>query len=85
MLITLDSCPKNATKNSIIRIHSPWLIIKSESMDILLFVGIVHAEIVELSESSNPFGTTGLLKNNGLLTSDFKSEVLWKCKCSKGI
>lgn len=78
MLVTLDNCPKNATKNSIIRIHSPWLTIKCVITDLLLFIGIVNVEVVELSESTNLFRQTKLLIDN-------QNEVLWKCKCSKGI
>lgn len=86
--MTLDNCPKNATKNSIIRIHSPWLTIESKITEIVLFVGVVHAEVIELSESNKPLESIDLdlfTKNiNGLRTTIFQSEVLWKCFCSKG-
>lgn len=87
MLVTLNNCPLNAAKNSIIRIYSPWLTIKSDITEVLLFTGVIHAEVIEFSEYiTRPFefveGSTDL---NGLLTTLFKNKVLWKCNCSKGI
>lgn len=87
MLITLDNCPLKAAKNSIIRIYSPWLTIKSDITEVLLFIGIIHAEVIEFSESiTRPLefveGNTDL---NGLQTTVFQNKVLWKCNCSKGI
>lgn len=88
VLVTLDYCPKNATKNSIIRIHSPWLTIESKITEIVLFVGVIHAEVIELCGSNKPLEPIGLdlFTNNikGLSTTIFQSEVLWKCDCSKG-
>lgn len=82
----MDNCPKNAIKNSIICIHSPWLTIKSKTIDILLFVGIVHAEVIEFSGSTRSLGPLRLFTNiNGLLTTVFQSDFLWKCKCYEGI
>lgn len=85
VLVFLDSCPKNATKNSIIRIYSPWLTIESKTTEILLYVGVIHAEVIEFSGSTRPLGPIGLPTNlNGLLTTVFQSEVLWKCSCPEG-
>lgn len=86
VLVTLDYCPKNATKNSIIRIHSPWLTIESKITKTVLFIGVIHAEVIEFSGSNKPLGPTGLFTNNinGLQTTIFQSEILWKCNCSKG-
>lgn len=86
MLVTLGNCPKNATKNSVICIHSPWLAIESKTTEMLLFVGIIHAEVIELSGSIMPPEPFGLsTKLNGLMTTVFQSEVVWKCYCPKGI
>lgn len=85
VLVTLDNCPIKATKNSIIRVYSPWLTIKSEITDVLLYIGIVHAEVVERSESiTKPFEPI-FTDVNQLPTTVFQSKVLWKCSCSKGI
>jgi len=86
VLVTLDKCPKNATKNSIIRIYSPWLTIESKTTDVLLFVGVIHAEVIEFVESIRSIEPTGLFTNhiNGLQTTMYQSEVLWKCNCSEG-
>ncbi|XP_022179371.1 uncharacterized protein LOC111039979 isoform X2 [Myzus persicae] len=85
VLVTLNNCPLNAAKNSIIRIYSPWLTIKSDITEVLLFTGIIHAEVIEFSESiTRPLElveeSTDL---NGLLTTAFQNKVLWKCNCSK--
>lgn len=85
VLVTLDNCPLNAAKNSIIRIYSPWLTIKSDITEVLLFIGIIHAEVIEFSESiTRPLefveGNTDL---NGLQATVFQNKVLWKCNCSK--
>lgn len=86
MIVTLDNCPKNATKDSVIRIYSPWLTIESKITEIVLFVGVIHAEVIEFSGSNKSLGPTGLFTNiNGLLTTIFQSEVKWKCNCSEGI
>ncbi|XP_008186355.1 uncharacterized protein LOC100572499 [Acyrthosiphon pisum] len=85
VLVTLDNCPLNAAKNSIIRIYSPWLTIKSDITEVLLFIGIIHAEVIEFSESiTRPLdlveGNTDL---NALQATVFQNKVLWKCNCSK--
>jgi len=87
VLVTLNNCPLNAAKNSIIRIYSPWLTIKSDNAEILLFTGIIHAEVIEFSESIPRSlelveGSTDI---NGLWTTILENKVLWKCNCSKGI
>lgn len=85
VIVTLDNCPKYATKNSIIRIYSPWLTIESKTIEIELFIGVVYAEVVEFSGSNKPLGPTGLYTNiSGLPTSIFQSEIKWKCSCSEG-
>lgn len=86
VLVLLDSCPKNATKNSIIRIYSPWLTIESKTTEILLYIGVIHTEVIEFSGSTRSLEPTGLSPNlNGLLTNVFQSEALWKCNCPEGI
>lgn len=86
MLVTLENCPKNVTKNSIIRIYSPWLTIKSENTETFLFVGVIHAEVIEISESTRLPEPKGLFSNfKGLLTTVFQNEVVWECNCSEGI
>lgn len=85
MLVTLENCPKNVTKNSIIRIYSPWSTIKSEKTEILLFIGVIHVEVIEVSESTILLEPKGLFSNfKGLLTNVFQNEVVWKCNCSEG-
>ncbi|VVC40324.1 Hypothetical protein CINCED_3A023058 [Cinara cedri] len=85
VLVILNNCPKNATKNSIIRIRSPWLTIESKTTETVLFVGIIHAEVIEHSVSIKSLGPTGLFTSNinGLQTTIFQSDILWKCNCSK--
>lgn len=86
MLVTLENCPKNVTKNSIIRIYSPWLTIKSGNTGILLFIGVIHIEVVEFSGSTRVLEPIGLFTNvKGLLTTVFQNEVVWECNCSEGI
>lgn len=86
VIVTLDNCPKNATKNSVIRIYPPWLTIESKITEMLLFVGVIHAEVIEFAGSYRPLGPTELFKNTtGLPTTVFQSEVRWKCNCSEGI
>lgn len=85
VLVTLENCPKNATKNSIIRIYSPWLAIESKTTEMLLFVGVIHAEVIQLSGSTIPPEPIEFFtKLNGLMTTVFQSKVVWKCYCPKG-
>jgi len=84
VLVTLDNCSIKAAKNSIIRIYSPWLTIKSEVTDVLLFVGVIHAEVIEFSESITRPLKEKCTDANGLLTTVFQNKVVWKCYCSKG-
>jgi len=63
------------------------LTIKSDITEVLLFIGVIHAEVIEFSESiTRPLElveeNTDL---NGLQTTVFQNKVLWKCNCSKGI
>lgn len=83
VLVTLDNCSIKAAKNSIIRIYSPWLTIKSEVTDVLLFVGVIHAEVIEFSESITRPLKGKCTDANGLLTTVFQNKVVWKCYCSK--
>jgi hypothetical protein len=86
VLVTLENCPKNVTKNSIIRIYSPWSTIKSEKIEVLLFIGVIHAEVIEFSESTMLLEPKALFTNfKGLLTNVFRNEVVWECNCSEGI
>lgn len=81
----MDNCPKYATKNSVIRIYSPWLTIESKTTEIELFIGVVYAEVVEFSRSNIPLGPTELYTNiSGLPSTIFQSEIKWKCNCSEG-
>lgn len=85
-MVTLDNCPKNVIKNSIIRIFPPWTTIESKTIDLLIYVGVVHAEMIESPGPTRLFGPPELFPNfNELLTNVYQSEVLWECKCSKGI
>lgn len=86
VLVTLDNCPRNVAKNSVIRIYSPWLTIESKIAEVLLFVGVTHAEVIESSGSLRSVEPIGLITNpiNWLRTTMCQSEVLWKCDCSKG-
>jgi len=63
------------------------LTIKSDITEVLLFIGIIHAEVIEFSESiTRPLGLVeGNTDLNGLQATVFKNKVLWKCNCSKGI
>ncbi|XP_025204210.1 uncharacterized protein LOC112601031 [Melanaphis sacchari] len=83
VLVTLNNCSINAAKNSIIRIYSPWLTIKSEITEVLLFVGIIHAEVIAFSESITKPLKEKFIDINGLLTTVFQNKVLWECNCSK--
>ncbi|XP_025419829.1 uncharacterized protein LOC112690119 [Sipha flava] len=84
VLVTLENCPKNVTKNSIIRIYSPWSTIKSEKIEVLLFIGVIHAEVIEFSESTMLLEPKALFTNfKGLLTNVFRNEVVWECNCSE--
>lgn len=86
VLVTLDNCPKYTTKNSVIRIYSPWLTIESKTIEIVLFIGVIHAEVIEISGSNKSIGPVGLYTNiSGLLTTIFQSEIKFKCNCSEGI
>lgn len=86
MLVTLDSCPNKVTKNSIIRVYPPWLTVESKNTRTLMYLGVIHAEVVEYSGSSKSLEPYGIHPNDkGLLTHLFQSEVLWKCNCSKGM
>ncbi|XP_015367410.1 PREDICTED: uncharacterized protein LOC107164193 [Diuraphis noxia] len=84
VLVTLNNCPLNVTKNSVIRIYSPWLTIKSDITEVL-FTGIIHAEVIEFSESiPRSFELLeGSTDHNGLLTTVLENKLLWKCNCSK--
>lgn len=86
VLVPLENCPKNVIKNSIIRIYSPWSTIESKTLGLLMYVGVVHVEIIECPGPTRPLGPFQPFTNlSGLLTSVYQSKVLWKCKCSKGI
>jgi hypothetical protein len=85
VLVILDNCSINVAKNSMIRIYSPWLTIKSEIAELLLFVGIIHVEVIEFSESISRPLKGNFTDANGLLTTVFQNKILWKCNCSKGI
>lgn len=86
VIVTLDNCPKYATKNSVIRIYSPWLTIESKTAEIKLFIGVVYAEVIENSESNKPLGPTEICTDiRGLPSTIFQSEIKWKCNCSEGI
>lgn len=86
VLVALDSCPKNATNNSIIRIYSPWSIIESKTIDMIMYVGVIHVEVIECSGPTRPLGPAEFFPNvNGLLTNIYQSKVLWKCQCPGGI
>jgi len=86
VLIILDKCPKNASKNSVIRIYSPWLTIESKTTEVLLYVGVIHAEVIEFLGPIRSIEPVGLFTNhiNGLRTTVYQNEVLWKCNCSEG-
>jgi len=87
VLVILNNCPLNAAKNSVIRIYSPWLTIKSDITEVLLFTGIIHAEVIEFSDSipRSLELVEESTNHNGLLTTVLENKVLWKCNCSKGI
>jgi len=46
-----------------------------------VYVGVVHAEIIESPGPTRLLGPLKLFPN----CNKYQSEVLWKCKCSKGI
>lgn len=85
VIVTLDNCPKKVTNNSIIRIYPPWLTVESKTTEMLLLIGVIHAEVVENSLSNKIYKPTGMFTNvKGLMSSVYQSEILWKCNCSKG-
>jgi len=54
--------------------------------EVLLFIGIIHAEVIEVSESiARPLEHVETSTDfNGLQTNVSQNKVLWKCNCSKG-